>query len=99
MDIKLIDRGTEGELILSGRIDAKNAEEFGQILSKMADRFRDLTLDMSGLKYISSAGLRSIQLLYMKVHNNGGELSAKNVNKYIKEVFELTGFAEILNIS
>ena len=97
MDIKLIDRGTEGELILSGRIDAKNAEEFGQILSKMSDR--DLTLDMSGLKYISSAGLRSIQLLYMKVHNNGGELSAKNVNKYIKEVFELTGFAEILNIS
>ncbi len=99
MDIKLIDKGNEGELILSGKVDAKNAEEFGNILIKMADRFKDLTLNMQDLRYISSAGLRSIQLAYMKIHSNRGELTAKNVNKYIMEVFELTGFAEILNLS
>ncbi len=99
MDIKLINRGTEGELLVSGRIDAGNADDFAELVLKIADKFKDITLNMAGLKYISSAGLRGIQRLYMKVHSNGGELKAINVGEYILEVFELTGFAEMLNLA
>ena len=98
MDVKLIDRGSEGELILSGRLDTKVAPEAEEVFLKMADRYTDLTLNMKDLKYISSAGLRALRGLYMKVRKNGGELSALYVNEYIEEVFEITGFAGFINI-
>ena len=98
MDIKLVDRGEIGELILNGRLETKNAEEVCELFLKLADRFRDLTLNMQGLKYISSAGLRVLKKTYMKVHGNGGELVLINVPPYVHEVLEMTGFAEILNV-
>ncbi|SCW47565.1 STAS domain-containing protein [Lachnospiraceae bacterium C10] len=98
MDVKLVDRGTEGELILSGRLETKNAAEAEELFLQMADRFRDITFNLKDLKYISSAGLRTLKKLYMKVRQNGGELSATNVSDYVGEVFEMTGFAGIINI-
>ena len=98
MDIKLIDRGDMGELILTGRLETKNADEVCELFLKLADRFKDLTLNMQGLKYISSAGLRVLKKTYMKLHGNGGELFLTNVPPYVQEVLEMTGFAEILNV-
>ena len=98
MNVKLVNRGNEGELILDGRLETKNAQEAEELFLKVADRFTDITLNMQDLKYISSAGLRVLKKLYMKVHGNGGELSCTNVNEYVGEVFEMTGFAGILNI-
>ena len=72
MDIKLVNRGTEGELILSGRLDAKNAEDVGNVFLQVADRFQNITLNMRDLKYISSAGLRILKKLYIKVRGNNG---------------------------
>ena len=97
MDIKLVNRGEEGELILAGRLDTKNSDEVANLFLQTADRFRNVTLNMMELKYVSSAGLRAIKKLYMKVRNNGGELSVTNVAPYVEEVFEMTGFAEMLN--
>ena len=98
MDIKLVNRGVEGELILSGRLDTKNAEEVANVFLQVADRFTNVTLNMQDLKYISSAGLRSLKKLYMKVRGNGGELTAINIAPYVAEVLEMTGFSEMLNI-
>lgn len=98
MDIKLVNRGDTGELILAGRLDTKNADEVGNLFLQMADRFTNLTLNMQDLKYVSSAGLRVIKKLYMKVRGKGGDLSCINVAPYVSEVFEMTGFAEMLNI-
>lgn len=98
MDIKLVNRGDEGELILSGRLDTKNAEEVANVFLQVADRFTNVTLNMQDLKYISSAGLRSLKKLYMKVRGNGGELTATNIAPYVAEVLEMTGFSEMLNI-
>ncbi|MBE5910457.1 STAS domain-containing protein [Pseudobutyrivibrio sp.] len=97
MDVKLVDRGNEGELILSGKLDATSAAAAEELFLKMADRFTDLTLNMRDLKYISSAGLRVLKKLYLKVNKNGGELSVSNVSAYVNEVFEMVGFASILN--
>lgn len=98
MDIKLVDRGSEGELILSGRLDTKNADQVGELFIKMADRFKNIKLNLKDLRYISSAGLRSIKRLYIKVRGNGGELSVINAAPYIEEVLEMTGFAEMFNL-
>jgi anti-sigma B factor antagonist len=98
MDVKLVDRGNEGELLLSGRLETTNANEAEELFLQLADRFQDITLNMKDLKYISSAGLRVLKKLYMKVRSNNGELSVSNVSEYVMEVFEMTGFASILNI-
>ena len=98
MDIKLVNRGEEGELLLSGRLDAKNAEQVSNLFIQVADRFRDITINMQDLRYISSAGLRGLRNLYMKLRANGGELTITNASPYIIEVFEMTGFAEMFNI-
>ncbi|SDB50676.1 anti-sigma B factor antagonist [Pseudobutyrivibrio sp. YE44] len=97
MDVKLVDRGEEGELILSGKLEASNSAAAEELFLKQADRFTNITLNMKDLKYVSSAGLRVIKRLYLKVRGNGGELSASNVSDYVMEVFEMTGFATILN--
>ena len=98
MDIKLIGRQNEGELLLSGRLDANNSEEVAELFFQMADRFENITLNMDQLKYISSAGLRALKKLYLKLRGKGGELSVSGVSPNIMEVFEMTGIAEMLNI-
>lgn len=98
MDVKLVDRGIEGELLLSGRLDANNAEDACKLFLQVADRFKNVTLNLAELKYISSAGLRALKKLYIKVRGNGGELSMSNAAPYVMEVFEMTGFAEMFNL-
>lgn len=98
MDIKLVDRGDEGELILSGKLDATSAPPTEEVFLKTAERFTNITLNMKNLQYISSAGLRVIKKLYLEVKKNGGELTVCNVSDYVMEVFEMIGFATILNI-
>ncbi len=98
MDIKLVNRGDTGELLMSGDLDTKTARDADMIFSQMADRFKNLTLNMKDLEYISSSGLRSIRNLYIKVNQNGGRLELTNVNENVMEVFEMTGLAGLLNI-
>ena len=97
MDIKLVDRGEEGELILNGRLETENANEAEKLFLEVADRFKNITLNLKDLKYISSAGLRVLKKLYMKVNGGGGELCVSNVNDFVNDVFEMTGFAGILH--
>ena len=98
MTIKLINRGTEGELLLDGRLDANTSPEAEEIFLQMAERFDKLVLNMDKLQYISSAGLRVLKKTYMAVVRKGGELELSHVNKMVMEVLEMTGFAGLLKI-
>ncbi len=98
MDVKLVDRGTEGELIMSGDLDTKTSRDADQLFDQMADRFTNITLNMKELDYVSSAGLRAIRNLYIKLTQKGGKLTIMNVNENVMEVFEMTGLAGLLNI-
>ena len=98
MDVKLVNRGEEGELILSGDLDTKTSRDAEALFLQMADRFTNITLNMLDLEYVSSAGLRAIRNLYMKVNQKGGKLVLSNVNENVMEVFEMTGLAGLLNI-
>ncbi|MBR6221884.1 MAG: STAS domain-containing protein [Lachnospiraceae bacterium] len=98
MDVKLVNRGTDGELLLSGDLDTRTARDADQLFLQMAERFTTLTLNMADLNYISSAGLRTIRNLYIKLNQKGGKLLITNVNGNVMEVFEMTGLAGLLNI-
>ena len=95
LNISLIKHGSEGELKLDGYIDASNATEVENVLLDVASKFDSLTLDMEKLEYVSSAGLRAFKRLYMEMRRKGGALQAKNVDKAIMEVLEVTGFTRL----
>lgn len=98
MTIKLINRGTEGELLLEGRLDAVTAPEVEEIFLQMTERFDKIILNMEQLQYISSAGLRVLKKTYMASVKKNGELELSHVNKMVMEVLEMTGFSGLLKI-
>ena len=98
MNITLINRGAEGELLLAGRLDANSAPEAEEIFKQMIERFDNVVLNMKQLEYISSAGLRVIKIIHMGMKKKNGELKLINVQKMVMEVFEMVGFAGLLTI-
>lgn len=85
--------------IISGRIDAVEAEQFDiymQPLMEHADK--NLVIDCTELEYISSPGLRTFLTLRKKVANNGGSLIVTNINDDIRSIFTLTGFFNLFDI-
>ena len=96
MNIKLINRGQEGELVLEGRLDTLTAPEAEEVFNQMAERFEKLVLNMAGMEYVSSAGLRTLKRLHMAMKKKNGSLVLTNVRKMVMEVFEMTGFAGLL---
>ena len=96
MNIKLINRGQEGELGLEGRLDTLTAPEAEEVFNQMAERFEKIVLNMAGMEYVSSAGLRTLKRLHMAMKKKNGSLVLTNVRKMVMEVFEMTGFAGLL---
>ena len=84
-------------LALEGRMDTTTAPELEAVLDTSLDTVKDLILDMKQLAYISSAGLRVI-LKAQKAMNTKGTMKLINVNDDIMEVFDITGFVDILTI-
>ena len=84
-------------LSLEGRLDTMTAPELENELKNSIDGVEALTLDFSALEYVSSAGLRVI-LGAQKIMNKQGEMKITNVNEEIMEIFDITGFTDILTI-
>ena len=84
-------------LILSGRLDTQTAPELEAELNAVLPGTKDLTFDMTKLDHVSSAGLRVI-LKAQKVMNTQGSMKLVGVNDSIMEVFDITGFLDILTI-
>ena len=84
-------------LIVSGRLDTQTAPELENELDAIFAGVKDLTFDMTDLEYVSSAGLRVI-LKAQKVMNTQGSMKLTGVNDSIMEVFDITGFLDILTI-
>ncbi len=82
---------------LAGRLDTTTAPELEKELKTSLDGVSNLTIDMGALAYISSAGLR-VLLSAQKRMNRQGEMKLVHVNETILEIFEVTGFSDILTI-
>ncbi len=97
MDIKKTTDGTILSLIIEGRIDTSTAPQLEAELKSSISGIKKLHLDFTGVEYISSAGLR-VLLSAQKVMNRQGEMVLSNVNEAVMEVFDVTGFVDILTI-
>ena len=84
-------------LVVSGRLDTQTAPELEKELDSILADVKELTFDMANLEYVSSAGLRVI-LKAQKAMNAQGSMKLTGVNDSIMEVFDITGFLDILTI-
>lgn len=89
--------GKELTIALEGRLDTTTAPELEAELKASMDGANTLTLDFSGLDYISSAGLRVLLAAHKAMSRKGG-MKVIHVNEIVSEVFDVTGFADILTI-
>jgi anti-sigma B factor antagonist len=87
--------GSRLTLLFEGRLDTNTAPQLEEELKTALNGVTHLTLDFAQLVYISSAGLRVILAAHKQLSKSGG-MALKNVNKTVMEVFEMTGFADIL---
>ena len=97
MNIVKTQNGNALNIALEGRLDTTTAPELEQELKYDLNEVDQLTLDFSKLDYISSAGLR-VLLSAHKVMSKKGGMKVTNVNEIVNEVFDVTGFVDILNI-
>ena len=97
MNINKIRNGEELTLALEGRLDTTTAPQLDDVVKTGIDGVTKLSFDFAGLEYISSAGLR-VLLSAQKVMNKQGSMVVKNVSNEVKEIFEVTGFSDILTI-
>ena len=89
--------GSSLTLALEGRLDTTTAPQLDAEIKNSLNGVTQLTIDMEKLVYLSSAGLRVI-LAAQKKMNRQGKMMIRNVCDTIMEVFEVTGFTDILNI-
>lgn len=97
MTIEKIISGDTTTLKLSGRLDTTSAPSLEESVNECIAGVKELTLDCENLKYVSSAGLRVI-LKAEKIMKSQGFMKLTNVNDAIMEVFDITGFVDILTI-
>ncbi len=89
--------GAKTAFALEGRLDTVTAPELEQAIMGSLEGVSELTLDFANLEYISSAGLR-VLLSAQKAMAKQGTMKLVNVSETVMEIFEVTGFSEILTI-
>lgn len=97
MTIEKITNGNELTIIVGGRLDTMTAPTLEKEIKENVEGVEKLVFDFASLDYISSAGLRVV-LAAQKIMNKQGEMVVKNVNETINEIFEITGFCDVLTI-
>ena len=98
MNIQKVANGNELEIILDGRFDTNTAVALEQEIVDMQG-VKALTLNLKDLQYVSSAGLRVILMAHKKMRAAAGTMEVKHPNEMVMEVFEMTGFNDILKIT
>ena len=96
MEIKTTTEGTRLTIAVSGRVDTVTAPELAAAL-----KFGDATcvvIDLANVPYMSSAGLRLLLAAHKKMVAKGGELQIAHVQADVREVLDITGFSDILNL-
>lgn len=98
--MKIIEKkdGEKLELVLSGRLETITAPQLQEVVDSGLGGVLHLQVDMEGLEYVSSAGLRVLLAAGKKMKAAGGTMLITGANENVREVFKITGFDTILNI-
>ncbi len=98
MTINKTINGNQAVYAVSGRLETITAPELEEALKTGLDGIAGLTLDFTELDYISSAGLRVVLFAQKKMMAAGGKMKILNPNEIVSEIFDVTGFSDILDI-
>ena len=99
MEVIIDKTPTQTLVTLNGRVDTTNAEQFQQDLSPLMEGdVPNIDIDCNGLTYTSSQGLRVFLMLQKSVMARHGTMVMRNMNPRVKEVFDITGFSNIITI-
>lgn len=85
------------EVAVSGKLDAISSPKFEEEIAGQLEGITELTIDLGGVEYLSSAGLRALLYLHQLMCDQG-RMVIRNVPPVVKDIFELTGFQEIVEI-
>ena len=83
-------------LRITGRLDTTTSPNLDSVIDELPEDTKELAFDMSGVEYISSAGIRVLLRAYKKMNFNQGKTRIENVNDIVREVFEMTGLLQML---
>lgn len=97
MNISKEKTGTELTLVIEGKIDTTTAPQLQKEIKTSLDGVTGLVLDFAGVDYISSAGLR-VLLMAQKLMSGRGTMTLRHVGADVMDIFEMTGFSDILTI-
>ena len=97
MNINTLKNGASMTVALEGRLDTQTAPSLEEALVKQLDGVKELVFDFEKLEYISSAGLR-VLLFAQKKMNVQGAMKVIRVNETVAEIFDVTGFSDILTV-
>ena len=81
---------------ITGRLDTTTAPNLQSVVNELSEDTKELIFDMSGIQYISSAGIRVLLSAYKKMKSNQGTMRIEKANDMVCEVFEMTGLLELL---
>ncbi len=98
MEIKKNREGAKFTVALSGRLDTLTAPQMEEVVKGDLDGITELCIDLKDLTYVSSAGLRVLLMAQKTMNGKKGTMEICNVCEDIKEVFSITGFADIFTI-
>ncbi len=98
MEIKTNSKGSSAVITPIGKIDTVTAPELQTEIEKVIETAEALEIDFSQINYISSAGLRVLLSTQKKINAKNGTLKITNTDQMIDEIFEVTGFSDILTI-
>ena len=98
MEVKFNKQDSNLTVVISGNIDTVTAPELDAQLQENLSGIKDLILDFAAVDYISSAGLRVVLMANQQMEDVDGNMTVKNVNDDVRDVFEMTGFDSLLNL-
>ena len=92
-----VERGYEFvNLEVTGRLDTTTAPNLELVINDLSKDIKELVFDMSGVEYISSAGIRVLLGAYKKINSTQGKFRIEKANDVVREVFEMTGLSGML---
>ena len=96
MDIQIQHQESDLLVILTGRLDANTSLDLQAAIEK--ESYDSIVIDFCGLEYISSAGLRVLLSLHKECLAKNSSLTILNCNDIVKDVFNMTGFIDVLSV-
>ncbi len=99
MNVTINQEGNKFNVILEGRLDTTNADQFQKDIEPLMNGDKpEISLDCTAMEYTSSQGLRMFLMLQKSVNSRGGSMVMTGMNPQVKEVFDITGFSNIIKI-